>query len=68
MASQLPEDAWLKLAREMVEKGDLRLAVRAMYLAMLAHLGLAGVDRNRAPQVEPRLPAGAEPPRPRPEI
>ncbi|MGB8355530.1 MAG: DUF4129 domain-containing protein [Chthoniobacteraceae bacterium] len=40
LASQLPEDEWLKLAREMMEKGERRLAVRAFYLATLAHLGL----------------------------
>jgi len=38
-ADQLPEDAWLGLAREMIDKGDLRLALRAFYLAALAHLG-----------------------------
>jgi hypothetical protein len=37
-AAQLPEDEWLKLAREMLERGDLRLALRAFYLATLAHL------------------------------
>ena len=37
-AAQLPEDEWLKLARELVSKGDLRLALRAFYLATLAHL------------------------------
>lgn len=37
-AAQLPEDEWLKLAREMIEKGELRLALRAFYLATLAHL------------------------------
>ena len=40
MASHLPEDTWLDLAREMVEKGELRLAMRAFYLAVLAHLSL----------------------------
>ena len=40
VASQLPEDEWMKLARELMEKGELRLAVRALYLATLAHLGL----------------------------
>jgi hypothetical protein len=39
LANQLPEDAWLKLAQEMVDCGDLRLALRALYLAALAHLG-----------------------------
>lgn len=37
-ANQLPEDGWLKLARELMDKGDLRLALRAFYLASLAHL------------------------------
>jgi hypothetical protein len=38
-ADQLPEDAWIGLAREMIQKGELRLALRAFYLAALAHLG-----------------------------
>jgi hypothetical protein len=38
-ADQLPEDGWLKLAREMQESGQFRLALRALYLAELAHLG-----------------------------
>ena len=38
-AGQLPEDGWLKLARELMEQGELRLALRASYLAGLAHLG-----------------------------
>lgn len=37
-ADQLPEDGWLKLARELFERGELRLALRAYYLATLAHL------------------------------
>jgi hypothetical protein len=37
-AEQLPEDGWLKLARELREHGELRLALRAFYLASLAHL------------------------------
>jgi hypothetical protein len=37
-ASQLPEDDWLRLARELMGKGELRLALRAFYLAGLAHL------------------------------
>ena len=32
-ARQLPEDGWLKLARELREAGELRLALRASYLA-----------------------------------
>lgn len=37
-ADQLPEDGWLKLGRELLERGELRLALRAFYLASLAHL------------------------------
>jgi len=37
-ADQLPEDGWLKLARELLDKGELRLALRAYYFAGLAHL------------------------------
>ncbi len=35
---QMPEDAWTRLAREMVARGELRLALRAFLLASLAHL------------------------------
>ncbi|MCB1097330.1 MAG: hypothetical protein KDN22_17285 [Verrucomicrobiae bacterium] len=38
LADELPEDEWLKLAREQVEKGEPRLAVRALFLASLSHL------------------------------
>jgi hypothetical protein len=38
-ADQLPEDGWTRLGRELIERGDLRLALRAFYLATLAHLG-----------------------------
>ncbi len=38
-ADQLPEDGWLQLARELMQSGQLRLAMRASYLASLAHLG-----------------------------
>jgi hypothetical protein len=37
-ARALPEDGWLALARELMEKGELRLALRALYLATLASL------------------------------
>jgi hypothetical protein len=37
-ADQLPEDEWLKLARELMAQGNFRLALRALYLAGLAHL------------------------------
>lgn len=38
-ADELPEDRWLQLAGELKGKGELRLALRALYLAALAHLG-----------------------------
>ncbi|MBI5115718.1 hypothetical protein HZA56_04545 [Candidatus Poribacteria bacterium] len=38
-ADWLPEDDWLALARELIEKGELRLALRAVFLATLANLG-----------------------------
>ena len=37
-ADQVPEDGWTQLARELLERGELRLALRAFYLASLAHL------------------------------
>lgn len=45
VASQLPENEWMKLAREQIEKGDRRLAIRALFLASLAHLGEVGLLR-----------------------
>jgi uncharacterized protein DUF4129 len=37
-AEQLPEEGWITLARELLARGELRLAIRAFYLASLAHL------------------------------
>jgi hypothetical protein len=37
-ANALPEDEWLVMARDLVNQGELRLALRAYYLANLAHL------------------------------
>jgi hypothetical protein len=37
-ADQLPEDGWTKLAHELLARGEFRLAMRAFYLASLAHL------------------------------
>ena len=37
-ADDLSTNRWLSLAAELAEKGELRLAMRAMYLATLAHL------------------------------
>lgn len=39
LADELPEDGWLQLARENAARGDFALAVRAAWLACLAHLG-----------------------------
>jgi len=39
VASQLPEDGWIALAREHASRGELTLALRAAWLACLAHLG-----------------------------
>ncbi|TAL00369.1 MAG: DUF4129 domain-containing protein, partial [Verrucomicrobia bacterium] len=52
-ADQLPEDGWTKLARDLIARGEFRLAMRAFYLANLAHLaernliGLARFKSNR---------------------
>jgi hypothetical protein len=42
-ADQLPEDGWIKLARELLARGELRLALRAFYLSSLAHLAARGL-------------------------
>ncbi|HYR85748.1 MAG TPA: hypothetical protein VE422_16780 [Terriglobia bacterium] len=50
-AEQLPEDGWTKLARELLERGEFRLAMRAFYLASLAHLAgrnLIGIARFKS--------------------
>lgn len=38
-AEQLPEDEWSRLARELLARGEFRLALRAYYLSSLAFLG-----------------------------
>lgn len=43
VATQLHEDEWLRLARDQIAKGDERLAIRALFLATLAHLGERGL-------------------------
>ena len=40
---QAPEDEWLAMAARLLEVGDLRLATRALYLAVLASLGESGL-------------------------
>ena len=42
-ADQLPEDEWLRLARELIAGREWRLALRALFLAGLAHLSQRGV-------------------------
>jgi hypothetical protein len=57
-ADQLPEEGWLRLARELWAKGEFRLGVRALYLASLAHLAgrrlltIARFKSNREYQLE----------------
>ena len=52
-ADELPEDGWTKLARQLLENGEYRLAIRAYYLANLANLakrnlvGIAHFKSNR---------------------
>jgi hypothetical protein len=67
LASDLPEEEWLGLARDFLAKGELRLAVRAMYLSNLAYLGaqqfirIAGSKSNSIYEREVRQrPRGAE--------
>jgi flagellar basal body-associated protein FliL len=42
-ADQFPEEGWLSLAREYLERGELRLALRALYLSSLALLSRRGI-------------------------
>jgi hypothetical protein len=37
-ADELPADSWLDLAGELIAQGNMRLALRALYLASLSHL------------------------------
>ena len=39
LPDELPEDGWTTLARELIEQGDLRLGLRALYLGTLSFLG-----------------------------
>jgi Domain of unknown function (DUF4129) len=39
IATDMPDSEWLRIAREYLANGEVRLAVRAMYLANLAYLG-----------------------------
>jgi hypothetical protein len=51
VASELPEDEWLRLADEKIAEGDYRLAMRALFLASLAFLGeqrLVAISRSKS--------------------
>jgi hypothetical protein len=66
-ADQLPEDGWTTLGRDLLERGEYRLAIRAFYLATLAHLakrsliGIAQFKSNRDYEIELRRRAHAIP-------
>jgi cbb3-type cytochrome oxidase subunit 3 len=50
-AADRPSDEWLALARELLKKGDYRLAIRALYLsnlAMLADANLLTIARAKS--------------------
>jgi hypothetical protein len=42
LASDLPENEWMAMAREHLDQGEVRLGIRALYLASLAHLAERG--------------------------
>jgi len=41
-ADKLPSDEWMNMARDLLDKGEMRLAIRAMFLASLAYLAHRG--------------------------
>lgn len=43
LASELPEEGWQAMARDLLSRGEYRLALRALYMATLAHLGNSGL-------------------------
>jgi hypothetical protein len=43
LASDLPENEWITIAHDLLERGEVRLGLRAMYLAALAHLADRGI-------------------------
>jgi hypothetical protein len=67
-ADALPEDKWLALAQELLEKGETRLALRALYLATLSllaqreliRLGPAKSNRDYLQELARRLRDRAE--------
>jgi len=67
LADQLPVEGWLAKARELLAQGDRRLALRALFLASLAHLAqrerilIARAKSNRDYERELRRRAHGEP-------
>jgi hypothetical protein len=67
-ADALPEDSWLALARELMDRGELRLALRALYLATLSllaqhqlvRLGPAKSNRDYLLELTRRLRGNAD--------
>ncbi len=50
-ADELPEDDWTRMGRGLLDQGELRLALRAFYLASLSHLssrGLITIARSKS--------------------
>ncbi|MCI0539766.1 MAG: DUF4129 domain-containing protein [Verrucomicrobiales bacterium] len=67
LADELPKEGWLRLGHELMGRGELRLALRAFYLAALAHLGhrelvrIARSKSNREYEYELRRRAHSRP-------
>ena len=57
IASQLPEEEWLRLARQQIVAGQYRLAMRALFLGVLANLG----ERRRSRAADRGVPRLREP-------
>jgi hypothetical protein len=65
LADELPREGWLRLGRQLTERGELRLAVRAFYLAAPADLGhqeLIRVARFKSNRITNMNCGGAPPP------
>ena len=70
LATQLPEDEWLRLAQRLLASGERRLALRALYLSALSGLAARGLlviarhksnrdyllELRRRARTEPELP------------
>ncbi len=67
MADEMPADNWLQMARKLMEKGKVRLAIRAFFLASLSHLAqqelitIARFKSNRDYEYELNMKARAMP-------